>query len=149
MEEFSDSRELLRELFASQQLAVLATQNEGVPYSSLVAFAETDDLKYLVFVTGRNTRKYAYATRNRMVSVLVDSRTERVSGLNTTVAVTALGTIEEAGPSELNHLSQIYVSKHPHLTDFASGETNVLMKITITDYIIANFDNVYTLHIRD
>jgi len=53
-------RPVLRELFVSQRLAVLATHDDdGQPYASLMAFAATDDLKYLLVVTGRPTRKYA------------------------------------------------------------------------------------------
>jgi len=37
---------ILRDLFAAQSLAVLATHDDdGQPYASLMAFAATDDLK--------------------------------------------------------------------------------------------------------
>jgi len=51
-------RELLEGLFAGQRLAVLATQGEGQPYGSLVAFSAAPDLRRLVFATARSTRKY-------------------------------------------------------------------------------------------
>ena len=48
----------LKTLFISQQLSVLSTQNNGQPYTSLVGFVESSDLKYLLFATTRDTRKY-------------------------------------------------------------------------------------------
>jgi hypothetical protein len=47
---------LLKGLFSSQSLAVLATYGGGQTYGSLVAFAATDDLEVVVFATARDTR---------------------------------------------------------------------------------------------
>ncbi len=48
----------LREFFQTQKLTALATQT-GHPYLSLMAFALTDDLNYLIVATKRETRKYS------------------------------------------------------------------------------------------
>src|SRR4030042_4347027 len=100
MEDLSDLRELLRGLFASQQLAVLATQNGGQPYGNLVAFAECDDLKHLIFVTSRNTRKYTNVTQDERVALLIDSRANQMSDFNKARAVTAIGTAKETTGNE-------------------------------------------------
>ena len=47
LSEESELELLIRELFESQKLAVLGTQNEGQPYANLVAFAPSEDLKSL------------------------------------------------------------------------------------------------------
>ena len=44
MAELLQVKQLLSDLFSSQRLAVLSTQESGQPYSNLVAFAQTDDL---------------------------------------------------------------------------------------------------------
>ena len=44
---------LIKKVFTSQRFAVLATQSEGQPYSSLISFAEADNLRSLIFVTSR------------------------------------------------------------------------------------------------
>ena len=113
MEDSSDTLVLLRNLFASQRLAVLATQNAGQPYGNLVAFTETDDLRHLVFVTSRNTQKYSNVTGNRKVALLVDSRRNQVSDFQTAVAVTAVGTAEEITGNEREVMVKVYVNKHP------------------------------------
>ena len=85
----------LKTLFRTHPLAVLATQNELQPYTSLVAFAASDDLKELLFATTRATRKYANFSSNPRVAMLVDNRSNRLSDFSEAMAVTALGAIEE------------------------------------------------------
>ena len=51
--------EEIRALLKSQRLAVLATSAEGHPYTSLVAFAETEDLRQVLFASHGKTRKVA------------------------------------------------------------------------------------------
>jgi hypothetical protein len=54
----------IKNLFDSQSLAVLATQSNAQPYASLVAFAATEDLKQIIFLTPNTTRKYANIESN-------------------------------------------------------------------------------------
>ena len=44
--------EILRGLLETQLLGVLGTQRDGAPYTSLVGFVATQDLKQLLFATG-------------------------------------------------------------------------------------------------
>jgi nitroimidazol reductase NimA-like FMN-containing flavoprotein (pyridoxamine 5'-phosphate oxidase superfamily) len=136
----------VKSLCASQQLCVLATQSEGQPYSNLVAFAETDRLRSLIFVTNRNTRKYTNAISNDKVSMMIDSRTNRPSDFNNALAVTALGTVEEVAGSEHDAIMRIYLSKHPYLAEFVNMPDQALMRVNVTEYIIADFDKVQIIH---
>ena len=52
-------------IMAAELLAVLATKAPDYPYTNLVAFAATEDLKKLLFVTTRSTRKYLYHVEAR------------------------------------------------------------------------------------
>jgi nitroimidazol reductase NimA-like FMN-containing flavoprotein (pyridoxamine 5'-phosphate oxidase superfamily) len=142
MENTEKLSELVKRLLASQRFAVIATQSEGQPYSNLIAFAEADDLSSLLFVTGRDTKKYSNAIASKRVAVLVDSRTNQASDLNNTIAITALGTIEEASSDHKDYFSSIYLSKHPQLEDFLHKPSNALMRVTVTDYIVASFESV-------
>jgi len=142
MENTEKLSELVKRLLASQRFAVIATQSEGQPYSNLIAFAEANNLSNLLFVTGRDTKKYSNAIASKRVAVLVDSRTNQASDLNNTIAITALGTIEEASTDHKDYLSGIYLSKHPQLEDFLHKPSNALMRVTVTDYIVASFESV-------
>jgi len=142
MENTEELSGLIKRLLNSQRFAVLATQFEGQPYSNMVAFAEADDLMSLLFVTSRNTRKYSNSLSSKKVAVLVDSRTNQASDLNNAIAITALGTIEEVAADNKDYLSGIYLSKHPQLKDFLHKPSNALMKVAVTDYIVASFVGV-------
>jgi nitroimidazol reductase NimA-like FMN-containing flavoprotein (pyridoxamine 5'-phosphate oxidase superfamily) len=141
-----ETPELVRSLLASQRFAVIATQSEGQPYSNLVAFAEADNLRSLLFVTSRDTKKYSNTTASNRVSVLVDNRTNQASDLDRAVAVTALGTIEEVAEDHGGYLSAIYLSKHPQLEGFLRRPSNALMRVAVIDYIVASFETVRHLH---
>ena len=142
MENAEELSGLIKKVFTSQRFAVLATQSEGQPYSSLIAFAEADNLRSLIFVTSRDTRKYSNTQANRKVAVLVDSRTNQVSDLQNAVAITAIGTIEEVAESNRDYLSGIYLSKHPQLSDFLHKPSNALMKVVVAEYVVATFEGV-------
>ncbi len=149
MENSQDPKRILRELLASQKLAVISTQSEGQPYSNLVAFAETDDSRHLIFVTHRNTKKYTNIKTNRKVAVLIDSRTNQSVDFSAAIAVTAIGYADEASGNERERLAGIYITKHPHLADFSRRPAHAIIKIKITDYIIAKFDKVETIQVSN
>ncbi len=138
--------ELIKRHLASQYFAVIATQSEGQPYSSLVAFAEADNLRSLLFVTDRGTKKYSNIIANKRVAVLVDNRTNQASDLSKAIAITALGTVEEVAADNKDYFSGIYLSKHPHLENFLHKPSNALMRIAVADYIVASFES--TRHFR-
>jgi nitroimidazol reductase NimA-like FMN-containing flavoprotein (pyridoxamine 5'-phosphate oxidase superfamily) len=142
MENTENLSELIKRLLASQRFAVLATQTEGQPYSNLIAFAEAENLRSILFVTGRNTKKYSNAIASKRVAILIDNRTNQAADLNNAIAITALGTIEVVSADQEGYFSKIYTSKHPQLADFLRKPRNVLMRVAITDYIVASFESV-------
>jgi nitroimidazol reductase NimA-like FMN-containing flavoprotein (pyridoxamine 5'-phosphate oxidase superfamily) len=145
MENSEELASLIKRIFTTQRFAVLATQYEGQPYCNLVAFAGADNLKSLIFVTNRETRKYANIQASKKVAVLIDSRVNQVSDFSSAVAVTAVGTIEEVTVKK-SHLAEIYLSKNPELKDFLYKPSNALMKVAVADYIVATFEGVRRLH---
>jgi nitroimidazol reductase NimA-like FMN-containing flavoprotein (pyridoxamine 5'-phosphate oxidase superfamily) len=142
VDNFEELSNLIKKVLASQRFAVLATQSEGQPYSNLIAFAEADNLRSLLFVTSRDTRKYSNMLVSKKVAALIDSRTNQALDLNNAVAITALGTIEEANTANKEYLSGIYLNKYPQLRDFLYKPSNALMKVSVTDYIVATFESV-------
>ena len=150
MEKTEEIKKRLKDLFVSQNLAVLATHQDGQPYTSLVAFAATDDLKHIFFVTPRTTRKFANLTADSRVAVLVNSSINQPSDFHQAVSVTVVGSAEEInGPEREQHL-QNYVAKHPHLVDFAKSPTCALVRVTAKSYyMVKNFQNVMELHIAE
>ena len=142
MQESAQLQSLLRELFASQKFAALATEDGGKPHNCLVAFATTDDLRNLLFTTARDTSKYRNIVAESRVAILVDSRSNQDSDFRNAIAVTATGRAKEAKGRERDRLLVIYLAKHPQLADFANVSENALVKVEIENYEIATFHNV-------
>jgi hypothetical protein len=126
----------IRELLESQRLAVLSTQDHIQPYSNLVAFAATPDLKYLLFATTRATRKYANLLAHSRVSILIDSRTNEAADFAEAAAVTVLGQAEEMQGTELKQFLPVYLGRHPYLRDFVTSPTCALFRVSVERYIL-------------
>lgn len=143
-------RQTLNELFSSQSLAVLSTHQDGQPYASLVAFAFTEDLRHLFFVTPRATRKFANLSADSRVAMLINNSQNQSDDFHRAISVTAIGSAEEISGKEKEELLKFYLTRHPHLQDFAQSPTCALMRVTAkTYYLVKNFQNVMELHISE
>jgi len=148
MEKSEDIEKQLRDLFASQSLAVLATHNEEQPYASLVAFVATEDLKHIYFVTPKTTRKFANIITDGRVAVLINSSTNRSSDFHQAIAVTAVGVAKEVVGPEQEPLLQLYLAKHPFLEEFANAPTSALVRVKVKSYyLVRNFQKVLEYHL--
>ena len=139
----------LKRLCASQRLAVLATQNEGQPYTSLVAFTASEDLKKLFFATTRATRKYANLTADSRVAMLIDNRSNEATDFRWAMAATALGKAEEIEGHEKEEALKLYLAKHPHLEEFVSSPSCALLRISLDKYYVASrFQKVIEVRVK-
>jgi heme iron utilization protein len=127
---------LIRQLLESQKLAVLSTQNHGQPYSNLIAFAATDDLKYLLFATTRATRKYANLMADPRVALLMDTRQNDIADFAKAAAVTALGKTWELHGAERQQFLATYLEKHPYLGEFVAAPTCALLRVKVEKFIV-------------
>ncbi|BDD85974.1 pyridoxamine 5'-phosphate oxidase family protein [Desulfofustis limnaeus] len=143
-------RDQIGTLLASQSLAVLGTQREGQPYSSLMAFAHSDDLRTIVVATGQATRKYANIERDPRVSLFFDNRTNTSADFHRATALTALGVAAECGVGECTELWERYLRRHPYLQSFLRAPATSLLAITIHHYLlVSRFQQVMELHLGD
>lgn len=141
-------KQRLNELFASQKLAVLSTHDKGQPYSSLVCFASTKDLKQILFVTSKNTRKFSNIKTDSRVSFLIDNRTNQNSDIHDAIAVTATGKAEIADGKERDVLLRHYLTKHPYLENFLMEPTSALINVKLEFcYLVETFQKVTELRI--
>jgi pyridoxine/pyridoxamine 5'-phosphate oxidase len=74
-----------------QRDAVLATDDNGQPYASLITFTLTPDRRSLIFATPRNSTKYRNIRKNHRVSVLIDNRSNTDRSYMLAEAVTVQG----------------------------------------------------------
>lgn len=147
----SDDRshmQILREMLEGQLLGVLGTHRDGEPYTSLVGFAATDDLKYLLFATGRATRKHANLAADSRASMLIDTRTNRPADFTEAAAATAVGVVEEVTESEQAEFDRLYLEKLPHLESFVASPSCVRLRLRVAAYmVVTHFQHVIELHI--
>jgi len=141
-------KSIIELLLNTQNLAVLATEKEGHPYTNLIAFAPTEDFKKILFVTPRFTRKYSNILSSHNASIMIDNRSNELSDFKDARVINAMGTIKEVDKDPI--LSKIYLSKHKQLGDFLHAPTSALMMMEVEKYIIAtNFQNVVEMHVDD
>jgi nitroimidazol reductase NimA-like FMN-containing flavoprotein (pyridoxamine 5'-phosphate oxidase superfamily) len=132
----------------SQNLAVLATHRSGQPYTSLVAFYATEDLRNLFFVTPKTTRKFENIKADPRVSILVNSSTNQTVDFHRAVSVTVVGEASEIVGSERQPILERYLKKHPHLEDFVRSPSCAVVRVSAKSYfMVQNFQNVMELHI--
>ena len=142
-----DVRSQLQELFATQRLAVLATDHNGQPYASLVAFAINAALRELFFATTRDTRKFANLQANPRVSLLIDNRANQVTDFSAAVAVTVLGNSAELTGPARRAGTALYLAKHPHLAEFVAAPSCALIRVRVQSFfLVSRFQNVVEYH---
>jgi nitroimidazol reductase NimA-like FMN-containing flavoprotein (pyridoxamine 5'-phosphate oxidase superfamily) len=140
----------IKKVLDSQRLAVMATERDGHPYTSLMAFAHTADLTTIVVATGRTTRKHMNLLGESRVSLLNDTRTNSESDFRTAAAVTVLGNAAEVEDEERKKYAELYLSHHPYLEEFLRSPATAIFKIRVRHYLIVNrFQHVMELHLTN
>lgn len=136
-------RQAIHALLREQQLGVLSTIGVDAPYASLVAYAVSDDDRFLYFVTPRATRKFANLSANPQVALLINNSINRPEDFHRAMAVTATGTVAPTPPADREKILSRYVAKHPYLEDFAHSPSCELVIIRVERYILVQrFQNV-------
>jgi nitroimidazol reductase NimA-like FMN-containing flavoprotein (pyridoxamine 5'-phosphate oxidase superfamily) len=135
----------IRNLCEDESFAVLATQGAGEPYTSLIGFAASRDLKYLVFATPRQTRKFTLLEENRNVSLLIDNRAQQLKSLNQISALTVTGkVILPSDSEEIEKWRELLTRKHPYLDGFIRSETTALVVVEVSRfYYVRRFQEVF------
>jgi nitroimidazol reductase NimA-like FMN-containing flavoprotein (pyridoxamine 5'-phosphate oxidase superfamily) len=131
-------RHTLRSLLTSQKLAVLASYGDSQPYCSLMAFAVSEDLKYLLVATKRGTRKYRNIQEHPRVSLLIDNRRNQAEDFQQAVAVTVLATAAEIEPEAREQALSVYLFKHPYMRSFCQDPDCALLKLTVARYLVVS-----------
>jgi len=127
----------ISEILRTQYFAVLSSVDINKPYSNLISYAVTDNLKNLIFLTDRRTQKYRNIQLNNAISVLIDNRSNSTLDIESATAVTITGTARESG--EKNSLRRVFLLKHPELESFFNLPDTAMIVVDIQEYIIAGF----------
>jgi nitroimidazol reductase NimA-like FMN-containing flavoprotein (pyridoxamine 5'-phosphate oxidase superfamily) len=143
MQDEIEIRALLRELFRTQRYAVLATDDQGQPFASLMAFADAADLTQLVLLTERATRKFANLQGNARVALLMDDRGNKGSDTQDSVAVTVTGQAHELTGEAAAPLLALFLTRHPQLREFSASASCAVVRVLVDSYrVVSSFQRV-------
>jgi uncharacterized pyridoxamine 5'-phosphate oxidase family protein len=136
--------ERLKVFNKEEYFAVLATDDGGKPYTSLVSYAFTPDVKVIFFATPRNTRKYKNIIHSAHVSLLIDNRSKKQKNLLATEAITVIGIAKPVRKGKRwDELAAIFLAKHPDLEEFFNSPTTALIAVDITQCVhVSSFQSV-------
>ncbi|VEN74340.1 Pyridoxamine 5'-phosphate oxidase [Candidatus Desulfarcum epimagneticum] len=144
-----DALRQIRDLFDSQTLSVLSTQDQGRPYASLMAFAATPDLRRMIFITSASTRKYGNLVSSPDVAMLVTDSRNRPDDIYSAISVTATGAASTLSGKERRALVDLYLKKCPHMKDFARSPNAAAVCVDVETYIlVARFQNVVEIRME-
>ena len=134
----------------TQPHAVLATDSDGQPYTSLIAFALTPDMKGVVFATPKSTRKYKNILKNKYVSLLIDTRSNTETDYMDAESVTIIGNAQPLRKSKKwLGMAKILINKHPKLTKFINSYNTALVLVEINKCIhVTRFQSISEWNVR-
>lgn len=137
-----EARSKILNLLETQLIAVLSTSSDNEPYSCLIGFGFTPDLKHLFFATMRARLKYRKMKANPVVSLIVDTRSNSPSDFQEAISVTFTGkAVDVAGPQR-EILAGDLSKRHPALTDFVNEPDCAIMLVTLSRiYLVENFES--------
>lgn len=152
MTEQSEIKACVEGALQSRRFAVLATERDGQPHSSLVAITALGGCRELVFATYRNTRKYRNLSSNSKVSVFIDGRRSDRSGSGAQdgFVLTALGHAQEVAAADMGAVRSAHLGRHPDLDAFLAAPDCALVRVSVEAYqVVGAIDDVKWWHPAD
>ncbi|MDZ7794546.1 MAG: pyridoxamine 5'-phosphate oxidase family protein [Spirochaetia bacterium] len=139
-------RRMVAELLSEQLFAVLSTQGEDKLHSVLVAFAPAADMRQIIFVTPRSTRKFENIQKHNYVSLFIDNRKNDITDLQRLIGVEARGEVEEIDAGDRSYYRELFLAKFPHFNWFVESPGNAILGIKVQRYdVVHHFQNVTVL----
>ncbi len=143
-------KKIIRKVAASELFGVLATEKNGAPYTTLVAFILQDDLKKLFFATPRDTKKFKHLTVNERISFLIHNSTNTPEDIGSAVGITITGRASEYSKEVSQEAIATYVKKHPHMKEFLLSPNTAFISVAIERYdMVERFQNVTVLKMKE
>ncbi len=134
----STLKEYIGSILKTSGFAVLATEGNGQPHTSLIAITNFGDSRQLIFATYRNTLKYRNLTHNNKVAVLIESKQINMNGLNESIVLTIIGHTKEISIAENEAAYHAHLMKHPEMESFMLSPDCVLIKVIAQSYQVVN-----------
>jgi uncharacterized pyridoxamine 5'-phosphate oxidase family protein len=138
MNKQSTIKEYIGSILKTSGLAVLATEGNGQPHTSLIAITTFGDFRQLIFATYRNTLKYKNLANNNKVAVLIEREYINLEGLNESTVLTIIGHAKEISIAENESAYHAHLKKHPKMESFMLSPDCVLIKVIAQSFQVVN-----------
>ena len=133
----------IQRVLDTRRFAILATQSDGQPHTSLMAFTPMDGIRHLIVATYRDTLKYRKLLKENRVAVLIDSRTVSDSATPQGIVLTLHGIATEVSSADRAAAEQAHLARHPDLKTFLSSPDCILLRVEVNDYeVVGGIDDV-------
>lgn len=139
----STIKEYIEAVLRTSGFAVLATEGNGQPHTSLIAITPVENFRQIIFATYRNTLKYRNLTHNKKVAVLIEGEYFTVKGLKEIVVLTIIGQTEEINFVENRSPYQAHLKQHPEMESFMHSSDCALMRVIAQSYqVVCGIDDI-------
>jgi len=143
MNNLKTSREYIEDVLKLNKFAVLATEGDGQPHTSLIAITPFGSFRQLIFATYRNTLKYRNLSQNRKVAVLIESEDVNMKGLRKSIVLTIIGHTEEISRGENEAAYQAHLKRHPEMESFMLSSDCALILVIAQSYqVVYGIDDI-------
>ena len=138
-----NTKTLVEKALNSVKLAVLATEHDGQPHTSLIAITPFENLRQIIFATYRNTLKYRNISHNNKVAVLIESEGGKRKVLQKSIFLTIIGHAEEISTDENEAAYQAHLKRHPEMESFMLSSDCALIRVIAQSYqIVKGVDDI-------
>lgn len=136
----------IKNIFQLQLYGVLATSYRNQPYTYLLAYVASKDMKYIYVATDKTTHKFQNINQNDRVAFFIDTRSNDTFDVNNAYALTTICKAEQINKKETSEVEKLYLSRHPQLETFLSSINVEFLRLTILSFsFVEHFQNVYLL----
>jgi len=150
MNKQSSIKEYIEGALRTSRLAVLATEGNGQPHTSLIAITPFGNFRQLIFATYRNTLKYRNIANNNKVAVLIERAFVNMTGLNESAVLTIIGHTEEINIKENSAAYQAHLKRHPEMESFMNSSDCALILVIAQSFQVVNgTDDIRWITVND
>ena len=143
MNNLKTSREYIEDVLKLNKFAVLATEGNGQPHTSLIAITPFESSRQLIFATYRNTLKYRNLVNNSKVAVLIESGDVNMKGLQKSIVLTIIGQTEEISIADNEAAFQVHLKRHPQMEAFMLSNDCALILVIAQSYqVVYGIDDI-------
>ena len=143
MNKQSTIKEYIEGALQTSRFAVLATEGNGQPHTSLIAITPFGSFRQLIFATYRNTLKYRNLAHNSKVAVLIESGDVNMKDLPKSIVLTIIGHTKEISIADNEAAFQVHLKRHPQMESFMLSNDCALILVIAQSYqVVYGIDDI-------